>query len=339
MSGHSKWNNIKRKKEKTDGARAKVFTKIGREIAVAVKEGGGNPASNSKLAALIAKAKANSVPNDNIQRIIKRAEGGDKTEYEAITYEGYGPGGIAVMVETLTDNRNRTAANMRHYFDKFGGNLGQMGCVGFMFTQKGVIVVDLEDKDPDELMMDALDAGADDFDAGEDAAEVTTSPENFTAVCEALEKKGYKFISADVAQVPSTTTALSDPDQLVQMGKLLDALDEKHVPRAVTSSSPQARIRAYLEPLGLYHRFGRIVTAYDVPHGKPEPDIYLKGAEALGLAPEKCLALEDSPSGILSASRAGCLSVVIPDQDQPDADTLSRVYAKADSLADIIGLL
>ena len=175
MSGHSKWNNIKRKKEKTDGARAKVFTKIGREIAVAVKEGGGNPASNSKLAALIAKAKANSVPNDNIQRIIKRAEGGDKTEYEAITYEGYGPGGIAVMVETLTDNRNRTAANMRHYFDKFGGNLGQMGCVGFMFTQKGVIVVDLEDKDPDELMMDALDAGADDFDAGEDAAEVTTS--------------------------------------------------------------------------------------------------------------------------------------------------------------------
>ena len=198
MSGHSKWNNIKRKKEKTDGARAKVFTKIGREIAVAVKEGGGNPASNSKLATLIAKAKANSVPNDNIQRIIKRAEGGDKTEYEAITYEGYGPGGIAVMVETLTDNRNRTAANMRHYFDKFGGNLGQMGCVGFMFTQKGVIVVDLEDRDPDELMMDALDAGADDFDAGEDAAEVTTSPENFTAVCDALEKKGYKFISASV---------------------------------------------------------------------------------------------------------------------------------------------
>ena len=226
MSGHSKWNNIKRKKEKTDGARAKVFTKIGREIAVAVKEGGGNPASNSKLAALIAKAKANSVPNDNIQRIIKRAEGGDKTEYEAITYEGYGPGGIAVMVETLTDNRNRTAANMRHYFDKFGGNLGQMGCVGFMFTQKGVIVVDLEDRDPDGRMMDALDAGADDFDAGEDAAEVTTSPENFTAVCDALEKKGYKFISADVAQVPSTTTVLTDPDQLVQMGKLLDALDD-----------------------------------------------------------------------------------------------------------------
>ena len=226
MSGHSKWNNIKRKKEKTDGQKAKIFTKVGREIAVAVRAGGADPNPNSKLRDLIAKAKSLNVPNDNIQRIIKRAEGGDKTEYEAMTYEGYGPGGIAVMVETLTDNRNRTAANMRHYFDKFGGNLGQMGCVSFMFTQKGVIVVDLEDKDPDQLMMDALDAGADDFDAGEDAAEVVTSPENFTAVCEALEKKGYTFVSADVAMVPSTTTTLTDPDQLVQMGKLLDALDD-----------------------------------------------------------------------------------------------------------------
>ena len=156
----------------------------------------------------------------------KAAGGAEKNDYEDCVYEGYGPNGVAVIVECLTDNRNRTAGEIRHYFDKFGGNLGQMGCVGFMFTQKGVIVVDLEDKDPDELMMDALDAGADDFDAGEDAAEVTTSPENFTAVCEALEKKGYKFISADVAQVPSTTTALTDPDQLVQMGKLLDALDD-----------------------------------------------------------------------------------------------------------------
>ena len=226
MSGHSKWNNIKRKKEKTDGARSKVFTKIGREIAVAVKEGRGSPASNSKLAALIAKAKANSVPNDNIQRIIKRAEGGDKTEYEAITYEGYGPGGIAVMVETLTDNRNRTAANMRHYFDKFGGNLGQMGCVGFMFTQKGVIVVDLEDADPDQLMMDALDAGAEDFDASEDAAEITTDPENYSAVVKAMEEKGYEILSDDLAMVPMTTTRLTDPDQLKLMGKLLDALED-----------------------------------------------------------------------------------------------------------------
>ena len=158
MSGHSKWNNIKRKKEKTDGARAKVFTKIGREISVAVRDGGPNPASNSKLADLIAKAKRMSVPNDNIQRIIKKAEGGDKTEFEAITYEGYGPGGVAVMVETLTDNRNRTAADLRHYFDKNGGNLGAMGCVGFLFSQKGVIDISLEDKDADEAMMDALDA-------------------------------------------------------------------------------------------------------------------------------------------------------------------------------------
>ena len=227
MSGHSKWNNIKRKKEATDAIKGKIFTKIGREITVCVKEGGPDPNSNAKLRDLIAKAKSNNVPNDNIDRVIKKAAGeGDKNNYESIVYEGYGPNGVAVIVECLTDNKNRTAGNVRHYFDKFGGNLGQMGCVGFMFTQKGVIVVDLEDKDPDELMMDALDAGADDFDAGEDAAEVTTSPENFTAVCDALEKKGYKFISADVAQVPSTTTVLTDPDQLVQMGKLLDALDD-----------------------------------------------------------------------------------------------------------------
>ena len=218
MSGHSKWNNIKRKKEKTDGARAKVFTKVGREISVAVREGGPDPASNSKLADLISKAKRMNVPNDNIQRIIKKAEGGDKTEYEAITYEGYGPGGVAIMVETLTDNRNRTAADLRHYFDKHGGNLGAVGCVGFLFNQKGVIDISLEDKDPDEAMMDALDAGAEDFDAGEEAAEVTTSPEDFSAVCKALEAKGYEFLSADVAMVPTTTTTRTDRDRLTKMG-------------------------------------------------------------------------------------------------------------------------
>mgnify|MGYP000321722348 CR=1 FL=1 len=227
MSGHSKWNNIKRKKEATDAAKGKIFTKIGREITVCVKEGGADPASNAKLRDLIAKAKSNNVPNDNIERVIKKAAGeGDKNNYETIIYEGYGPNGVAVIVDCLTDNKNRTAGDIRHYFDKFGGNLGQMGCVGFMFTQKGVIVVDLEDADPDQLMMDALDAGAEDFDAGEEAAQVTTDPDNFTAVCNALEEKGYKFISADVAQVPSTTTALTDPDQLVNMGKLLDALDD-----------------------------------------------------------------------------------------------------------------
>ena len=212
MSGHSKWNNIKRKKEKTDGARAKVFTKIGREISVAVRNGGPDPASNGKLADLISKAKRMNVPNDNIQRIIKKAEGG--------------PGGVAVMVETLTDNRNRTAADLRHYFDKNGGNLGTLGCVGFLFTQKGVIDISLEDKDPDEAMMDALDAGAEDFDAGEDAAEITTDPDSFSAVCNALEAKGYEFISADLAMVPMTTTRLTDPDQLKLMGKLLDALED-----------------------------------------------------------------------------------------------------------------
>ena len=226
MSGHSKWNNIKRKKEKTDGAKAKVFTKIGREISVAVRTGGPNPASNSKLADLISKAKRMSVPNDNIQRIIKKAEGGDKTEYEAITYEGYGPGGVAVMVETLTDNRNRTAADLRHYFDKNGGNLGAMGCVSYLFTKKGLIVLDLEDKDADQAMMDALDAGAEDFDAGEDMAQVTTDPDAFSDVRQALEDKGYSFLSADIAMIPSTTTTLTDEAQMVSMAKLLDALED-----------------------------------------------------------------------------------------------------------------
>ena len=218
MSGHSKWNNIKRKKEKTDGAKAKVFTKIGREISGAVRTGGPNPASNSKLADLIAKAKRMSVPNDNIQRIIKKAEGGDKTEYEAITYEGYGPGGVAVMVETLPDTRTRTAADLRHYYAKTGGT--------FLFSLKGVIDISLEDKDADEAMMDALDAGAEDFDAGEEAAEITTDPDNYSAVVKAMEEKGYEILSDDLAMVPMTTTRLTDPDQLKLMGKLLDALED-----------------------------------------------------------------------------------------------------------------
>ena len=224
MSGHSKWNNIKRKKEKTDGAKAKVFTKIGREISVAVRTGGPNPASNSKLADLIAKAKRMSVPNDNIQRIIKKAEGGDKTEYEAITYEGYG--GVAVMVETLTDNRNRTAADLRHYFDKNGGNLGAMGCVGFLFSQKGVIDISLEDKDADEAMMDALDAGAEDFSEEEDSYEILTAPDDFSAVREALEKAGLPIAEAQVAMIPQTYVALTDEQALKDLQRTLDLLDE-----------------------------------------------------------------------------------------------------------------
>jgi YebC/PmpR family DNA-binding regulatory protein len=226
MSGHSKWNNIKRKKEKTDGQRAKIFTKIGREMAVCVKAGGADPASNGKLRDLIAKAKSLNVPNDNIQRIIKKAEGGEKENYESIVYEGYGPSGIAMIVETLTDNRNRTAGNLRHYFDKFGGNLGNTGCVSFLFTEKGVIVLDVEDKDEESVMEDAFEAGAEDFDMADGVAEITTTPADFSDVREALEKKGYTFLSADVAMVPSTRTALTDPDDLKKMTLLLDHLDD-----------------------------------------------------------------------------------------------------------------
>ncbi|BFJ84308.1 YebC/PmpR family DNA-binding transcriptional regulator [Ruthenibacterium sp. TH_2024_36131] len=224
MSGHSKWNNIKRKKEKTDGQRAKIFTKIGREMSVCIKAGGPDPAVNGKLRDLIAKAKSLNVPNDNIQRIIKKAQGAEKDDYESITYEGYGPNGIAMMVETLTDNR--TAGNLRHYFDKFGGNLGNNGCVSFLFSEQGVIVLDVEGKDEETVMEDAFDAGADDFDMADDVAEITTSPAAFSDVRAALEEKGYSFISADVAMVPSTRTALTDPDAIKNMGLLLDHLED-----------------------------------------------------------------------------------------------------------------
>jgi YebC/PmpR family DNA-binding regulatory protein len=228
MSGHSKWNNIKRKKEKTDGAKAKVFTKIGRELAVAVKEGGGpDPNTNSKLKDCIAKAKAANVPNDNIERIIKKAAGdGDDTKYENITYEGYGPNGVAVIVETLTDNRNRTAGDIRHYFDKYGGNLGTTGCVSFMFAQKGVIIIEKEGHVEDKVMEDCLEAGASDFQADEDVFEIYTEPEDFSGVLEDLEKKGYEFDSAEVEMVPNTYTALTEEESITKMQRLLDALDD-----------------------------------------------------------------------------------------------------------------
>ena len=228
MSGHSKWNNIKRKKEKADGAKAKVFTKIGRELAVAVKEGGGpDPASNSKLKDCIAKAKAANVPNDNIERIIKKAAGdGDDTKYETITYEGYGPSGVAVIVESLTDNRNRTAGDVRHYFDKFGGNLGTSGCVSFLFAQKGLIVVEREGLNEDKVMEDSLEAGASDFQADEDVFEIYTEPDDFSGVLADLEKKGYEFVSAEVEMVPNTMTAIPDEDARTKMQRLLDALED-----------------------------------------------------------------------------------------------------------------
>lgn len=228
MSGHSKWNNIKRKKEKTDGQKAKIFTKMGREISVAVREGGSaDPATNSKLKDAIAKAKANNVPNDNIERILKKAASeGNGENYEALQYEGYGPCGIAVIVETLTDNRNRTAADLRHYFDKCGGNMGQTGCVSFMFNQKGKLIVEAEGLDEDKVMEDALEAGASDFATDEDVFEITTEPEDFSAVRDDLEAKGYVFVAAEVQMVPDVLTAIEDPDAIKNMEKLLDMLDD-----------------------------------------------------------------------------------------------------------------
>ena len=227
MSGHSKWNNIKRKKEKTDAAKAKIFTKIGREISVIVKAGGPNPQENSKLKDAIAKAKANNVPNDNIERIIKKAAGeGGANEYEELIYEGYGPNGVAVVVETLTDNRNRTAGEMRHYFDKCGGNLGQSGSVMFMFDRKGVIVIEGEGLDEDTVMEAALEAGAEDFSFDGDVFEITTEPNDLGTVRDALEEKGYSFLSAEVQYIPQTTTVIDDEESVDKMDKLIDMLEE-----------------------------------------------------------------------------------------------------------------
>ena len=227
MSGHSKWNNIKRKKEKTDAAKAKIFTKIGKEISVIVKQGGPNPLENSRLKDAIAKAKAANVPNDNIERIIKKAAGeSGGSDYEELIYEGYGPCGIAVVVETLTDNRNRTAGDIRHYFDKFGGNLGQSGSVMFMFDRKGVIEIEGEGNDEETVMDAALEAGAEDFNFDGDVFEITTAPAELGAVRDNLEAKGYSFLSAEVQYIPTTTSKIDDPAMQEKMEKLIDALEE-----------------------------------------------------------------------------------------------------------------
>ena len=232
MSGHSKWKNIMHKKEKTDAQKAKVFTKIGKEIAIAVKEGGPDPSSNAKLRDLIQKAKSNTVPNDNIDRIIKKASGADAVAYEEITYEGYGPCGVAVIVEAATDNRNRTAGEVRHYFDKFGGNLGQVGCVGFLFEKKGVIAVSALDEwgdrvvDGDKLMEEALEAGAADFAEEGDVYEIYCEPDDLSAVAEELSALGYSFISSEVARVPSTYITLEGEDDIKHMNLLLENLEE-----------------------------------------------------------------------------------------------------------------
>ena len=230
MSGHSKWHNIQKTKGAADAKRSQIFTKIAREMIVAVKQGGsGDPANNSRLATVSAKAKAVNMPNDNIKRTIDKALGAGSTEnYEAVTYEGYGPGGVAVIVEALTDNRQRTAPEVRHAFDKCNGNMGAQGCVSWSFDKKGVIVIDNEEGelDEEEVMMDALDAGAEDFEADGPALEVTTDPDAFNDVVKALEAKGYTFVSAQVEMVPQNYINLSGEGDLKNMAKLIDMLED-----------------------------------------------------------------------------------------------------------------
>lgn len=229
MSGHSKFANIKHKKEKNDAAKGKIFTRLGREIAVAVKEGGPDPNNNSKLKDIIAKAKSNNMPNDTIDRSIKKAAGdANNVNYEFVSYEGYGPSGTAIIVEALTDNKNRTAANVRSAFTKGNGNIGTQGCVSFMFDTKGQIIISKEDceMDADELMMAALDAGADDFNEEEDSFEVLTSPEAFSAVREALDAASIPMLQAEVTMIPQTYVTLTDENDIRMINRTLDLLDD-----------------------------------------------------------------------------------------------------------------
>ena len=228
MSGHSKWANIKHKKERTDSARAKIFTKIGKELTVAVREGGPDPSSNSKLRDLIQKAKANNVPNDNIERTIKKAQGAQGENFEEITYEGYGPAGVALIITATTDNRNRTAGNIRAYFSKFHGNMGQTGCVSYLFSDKGQIIITDEDEeyDEDKLMEQALEAGAEDFTADDGTFEIVTEPDDVYAIADALKGLGYNITSAEVTKIPSTYVNIDNEDDQKFMGLLLDKLDE-----------------------------------------------------------------------------------------------------------------
>ncbi len=228
MSGHSKWANIKHKKEKTDAAKGKIFTKIGKEITIAVKEGGGDPTNNSKLRDLIQKAKANNVPNDNIERCIKKALGGGGENYEEVSYEGYGPAGVAVIVTATTDNRNRTAGNVRSYFSKYHGNMGQTGCVSYLFSDIGEIVINNEDGDIDEdkLMEQALEAGAADFKAEGDVFIITTEPDDVFGIQEDLRAAGYEILSADKTKQASTSVTLDNEDDIKFMNLLIEKLEE-----------------------------------------------------------------------------------------------------------------
>ena len=227
MSGHSKWNNIKNKKAKTDAQKGKIFTKIGKEIAIAVRDGGPDPSANSKLRDLIEKAKANNVPNDNIERAIKKASGADAVAYEEITYEGYGPSGVAVIVTTATDNRNRTAGEVRHFFDKYGGNMGTSGCVAFMFADKGVIIIEKDDAiDEDTLMEASLEAGAEDFSSDDEVYEIYTEPSDLSAVKEAIVAAGYTVASAELDKIPSSYVTLESDDDIKNMNLLIEYLED-----------------------------------------------------------------------------------------------------------------
>ena len=236
MSGHSKFANIKHKKEKNDAAKGKIFTMIGREIAVAVKEGGPDPANNFKLAQVIAKAKANNMPNDTIERGIKKAAGdGNSVNYETTTYEGYGPSGTAIIVKCLTDNKNRTAANVRNAFTKGQGSIGTQGCVSYMFDEKGQIIIDKEecDMDGDDLMMLALDAGAEDFAEEDDSYEILTQPDDFQPVYDAIKDAGIEMASAEVTMIPQNYVTLTDENDIRQLNRTLDLLDEDDDVQAV----------------------------------------------------------------------------------------------------------
>jgi YebC/PmpR family DNA-binding regulatory protein len=228
MSGHSRWANIKHRKGKADAQRGNAFTKLGRELAIAVKSGGPDPLSNSRLRDVIAKAKANNMPNDNILRSIKKAAGdGDATNYEEIQYEGYGPAGVAVIVEVLTDNRNRAAGDIRHFFDKYGGNMGTSGCVSFLFDKKGQIVIEKDGKlEEDNLMMAALEAGAEDFSVQDEYFEIITAPEDFSKVREELEAQKLTFATAEITMIPKTSMVLTDPEAVENMEKLIEHLEE-----------------------------------------------------------------------------------------------------------------
>ncbi|MCL2633427.1 MAG: YebC/PmpR family DNA-binding transcriptional regulator [Oscillospiraceae bacterium] len=231
MAGHSKWSTIKRKKGEKDGARAKVFTKISREVLVCIREtGSADPANNSRLKDLIAKAKANNIPNENIERLLKKAQGGDeKNDYENCLYEGYGIGGVAVMVSCLTDNRNRTAGEIRHYFDKYGGNLGTAGCVAFMFSEKGIVIIEKNEKTTSEtntLEDDIIESGAVDFTEFDDYVEIETEPNDLRQVSEYMQERNYKILSAEIEMIPSTYTTLTDEEQVKKMTILLEMLED-----------------------------------------------------------------------------------------------------------------